>query len=310
VDTLALMISPAPYEAPILVASSASAEPIAVPVRVNVVGAPSPLNRFVHRPLIGLVLALPPAALIGLLWALTAPPLPAAITAALGLAPPAVWALTVIAAWAFVGLIRGLVQPRSWPVLYAARRWLTYLAVVCPILALLGLFAGWWWQASFGPIAGPGNLFAVRCALGGLALAILPATIGSLRRWPEPVVLKPRSAIPMPSFADGQTSPDTRLWSLRQYAPRVVWSALGIIALIAALVFVPQLTRLDWQEVRSQRQILSAQTWLGTQAAGFNVRANSLLDRLYLYYYDHRAPVVPTPEPPAALGTPAVTGGK
>jgi hypothetical protein len=264
-----------------------------------------------HRPLAALVLGLLPAARIGLLWGLAAPPLPAAVTAALGLPSPVAWAAAVMALWGIMGLIRGFAQPSAWPVHYAARRWLLYLAIAAPLMAVLGMAAAWWWQLSFGTSPGAPGVLMMRAALVGLALATLPATLASLRRWPEPVILKPKSALPMPSIDDDRTAYGERWPWLRQHARGAAWGSLGFIVLAMILIFVPQLARLDWQEVRSRQQITGAQTWVETQWLQLNVGANRLVDRFYLTYYDHRAPLVPSPEPPADQGpTPAASGGQ
>ena len=67
--------------------------------------------------------------------------------------------------------------------------------------------------------------------------------------------------------------------------------------LILALVFVPQLTRVDWAEVRAHEDVAAAETWAGEQVNRLNAAADGLVDWLYLSYYDRRAPAQPRPAP-------------
>jgi hypothetical protein len=62
--------------------------------------------------------------------------------------------------------------------------------------------------------------------------------------------------------------------------------------------------------VGSQAPGTAAQSWIETQLVKLNTGANDLLDRLYLRYYDRRAPLPPTARPTAVpRGTPTPTGG-
>ena len=299
-ETLALQISPEPYEEALLVASNASEEPIPLPVRVRVVAEPAPVSRWVLRPLAGLLLGALLGGLIGWLLAQVAPVLPVRITAHLPFSEVFAWTLLVTAFWAIIGLVRGLVQPPAWPVRYAAGRWLAQLAVWAPLLALLGAAAAWWAQRGFGPFVGPSRFVYVQAALVGVALSTLPASIFSLRRFKAPAQETSQQWAAMPGGTVGAPSASDPASESRRNVRRALWGAVAATALILALVFTPQLVRTNWTEVRAQGNVVTAETWATTQWDRLNVAADDLMNRLYLRFYDRRAPEQPKPASPPA----------
>jgi hypothetical protein len=303
-ETLALQISPDPYEEALLVASNASEEPIPLPVRLRVVAEPAPASRWVQRPLAGLLLGALLGGLIGWLWAQVAPALPVRITAHLPFGEALDWTLTVMAFWAIIGLVRGLIQPPAWPVRYAAGRWLAQLAGWASLLALLGAAAAWWTQQAFGPFASPPRYVYVQAALVGVALSTLPASIFSLRRAKAPAPAAPQQWVAAPGGAVGASSDPTS--ESRRNVRRALWGAVAVVALILALVLTPKLVRTNWTEVRAQGNVVTAESWAATQWDRLNGAADDLMNRFYLRYYDRRAPEQPKPaSTPAPVPTAA-----
>ncbi|HBY97233.1 MAG TPA: hypothetical protein DEP84_25390, partial [Chloroflexi bacterium] len=70
VDSEALLISDRPYETALFIESTASDEPLSVPIQFRIVGMPSRLNRFLVRPLAGVLVAGLPGTAIGWLLGL------------------------------------------------------------------------------------------------------------------------------------------------------------------------------------------------------------------------------------------------
>ena len=305
-ETLALQISPDPYEEALLVASSAAEEPIPLPIRVRVVAEPALVSRWVQRPLAGLLLGALLGGLSGWLWAQVAPALPVRITAYLPFSETLAWPLLVLAFWAIIGLGRGLFQPPAWPARYAAGRWLAQLAVWASLLALLGAAAAWWTQRAFGLFAGPPRDAYVQAALVGVALSTLPASIFSLRRVKAPAPTTSQQPAAAPGGTIGASSASDPTSESRRNVRRAVWGTVAAAALILALVFTPQLVRTDWTEVRAQENVVTAETWATTQWGRLNSAADDLMNRLYLRYYDRRAPEQPKPAS-TPVRTPAAT---
>ena len=296
-DTLPLLINEEAYKEALLVVSNASEEPVQVPVCLRVVAEPARLARWVHRPAAGLMLGAILGILIGWLWAQIAPALPAQITGFLRLPEALAWMLPVVALWALSGLIRGLLQPPAWPIRYATGRWFAQLARWAPLLALGGAGAAWWLQWTFAPLSGPVRYVWAHAALVGLALSTLPATFFSLRRAKATATYPSHRQVTEPGAPLRGVSSFGQKPRPGQVRERIARGTLAAAMLILALIFVPQLTRVDWAEVRAHEDVATAETWAGEQVNRLNAAADGLVDWLYLSYYDRRAPAQPTPAP-------------
>jgi len=306
-DTLRLLIRTDPYEEHVMVDCSAAAEPILLAVRVRVMPNPTPLNRFLFRPFVGLLLGLILGVLVAWAWARVAPALPAPLTAALHMGSVLAWTLAVTALWTLAGLVRGLLQTWPWSVLYAARGWLIRLALWAPVLALVGFGLATWWQNGFGPPGEATGLLRAQAALAGLVLATAPAAAFSLRRHPAPVLASPARLL---YIAPEDPSPGAGTLWVPEHAREIAWCTLGVVLMVLVLVFAPRLAHTDWAVVGSEAPATAAQSWIETRWGELNTGANDLLDRLYLRYYDRRAPLPPTAGPTAVpQGTPTPTGG-
>ncbi len=304
-DTHSLPIRTEPYEEDILLDCNAADEPILLPVRVRVEPKPTQLNRLLFRPFFGLLLGLILGALIGLLWAQVAPPLPEPLTAALHMESALFWLLAVTILWTIAGLVRGLLQPLPWSVLYAAAGWLVRLALWALILVLAGAGLAIWWQNSFGTPGAGTALLSARAALAGLALATVPATIFSLRRHPAPVVVPPARLL---YVAPDEPSPGTAPSWGREHARGIVWSTLGVALVLLTLIFAPRLAHTKWTEIKSQGPTGAAMSGIEMGWDKLNTAANDLMDWLYQRFYDRRAPLPPTTAPTAVpRGTPTTT---
>jgi hypothetical protein len=283
--TDALPIHPQPHLADVLVDSTAAEAPVAIPARVRVVAAPPPLVRYGVRPLIAALLGLLLGAGIGVLFGLTGAPLPAAIEAVRPLGV-SIWVFLVAALWALFGLVRGLTQPPAWPALYAAGRWLPRLAAWAGALALGAVLIVWAWRLGAGdaPMAHSDTYFLA--ALGGLALAVIPASLSEAAsggRAADPTVVKGR-------------------WNRRR---AIAVAALAAVVLAAALL-IPRAVAPAWRQLQAQGALQDATAWVENSWSRLEGLANGAIDVLYLRYYDRRAPLspTPTPTPPESAATP------
>jgi hypothetical protein len=250
---------------------------------------PSRLNRYLLRPLAGLI----SAGLLGagLGWALgrwgmqapgwltgqTLPPISSA----------AVWALLVGLFWALLGWIRGLLQRPAWPTTYATRRWLFRTLAWGAALSLLA-GAGYWSFGQLDPDLSTSILDStgVSVILFALALAILPAVLGEIR-----------SARPAKT-----TAVRSARWRLLR---PLLLAAIGI-ALALALVAGAQVIGPAWQQFEVKGTLSTVQQWARDQWAQLEVGVNDFVDQLYIRYYDRRAPVQATPTP-ELVSTPSPT---
>ena len=304
-DTLPLPIRTEPYEGHVLVVCNEAAEPILLPVRMRVAPNPTRANRFLFRPFVALLLGLLLGMLIGMLWAQVAPALPSFLTSGLQMGSALIWTLCVMALWAITGLVRGLLQPLPWSVFHAARGWLFRLALWAPVLALVGFGLSVWWQGNFVPPGQATGLLRAQATLAGLVLATIPATGFSLQRRPAPLLAPPARLL---YIASEQPSPRGGASWVGNHARWIIRCTMVGAVVILVLVFAPKLARTDWAQVRSQDAPVVAETWIETQWGELNAGANDLMDRLYLRYYDRRAPLPQTEAPtPPPQGTPTVT---
>jgi hypothetical protein len=107
----------------------------------------------------------------------------------------------------------------------------------------------------------------------------------------------------------------SKSWA-RERARGIAWGALGVILVLLVLIFAPGLARTNWTEARTQGPVAPVLNGLETGWSKLNASVNDLVDRVYLHYYDRRAPLPPTVEPTVEptigpLGTPTapVNGG-
>jgi len=291
--TDSLLISPTPYEAEIYVESNASEEPVAVPVRFRIVGLPARLNRYVLRPLAGLLSAGLLGAAVG--WSLGRWGIPAPAWLAGLTSPPmssaAVWTALIGVVWAVLGGIRGALQRFAWPTSYALGRWLVRTlawGAALPLVAAAGLWC--WRQLDPEPAIAIARTTPGAIPLFALAGAILPAVLGDIRP------IRPGKRTPVTSAGR----------SLRR--PMLV-AAIGVALALLVAVSAPVLGLIG-QRVDLQKTVASVQEWAGDQLIQLETGVDHLTDRLYLRYHDRRAPVQPTPAAP--VPTPPLTpeGGR
>jgi hypothetical protein len=267
IDTESLPITQKTLEGTVHIESSASVEP--VPVRVRVVALPSPLNRYLLRPLAGALVAGLPGAAIGWTvgrWALEAPGV-ISRWAAEPVAPTLFWTVAVGLGWAALGWYRGLKQPAAWLTLYAGGRWLLRALAWAMGLCLLALVGHWSW-GHLGPELG-GSLPAPSVGavlLVALAIAALPAVIGEVRS------TRPRRQPPA-------ISPGRLRFPLRP----LKLAGLGITVLLLLVFLVPVAAR-AWQQWDLERSWSSArrsaiEAWTELEA-GISELLDSLSVRL------------------------------
>ena len=268
-DTQALPITQRPRKEAVYIHSNASEEPVPVAVRLQVVGLPSPLNRHLLRPAVGLAAAGPLGALVG--WLLTARGVPGAdllnSLAWLPVPPGAVWVLFFTLLWASLGAVRGATQPRAWPIRYAIARWLVRIAIWTPALALTGAAARWGWAGLRGPELPPiPSVTAWVLAVGPMGLSIVPATIGEMR-----------SAREM-----RETSARAIRWSFL----RPLLLPVGALFLtLAVRLGAPQLRAL-WERVGVSTALGDVGSWIADRVEQLESFIENIIDELYLLYYE------------------------
>jgi len=274
--TDALLISPTAYRAEITIESNASDEPMVIPVRFRIVGMPSSLNRRVLRPLAGFVSAGVLGAGAGWSfghWGVRASGWLSGLTSR-SMSPAYVWAVLVGLTWALLGGIRGLRQRLAWPISFALRRWLVRTlawAAALPLMALAGL---WCWDAVHPQSAIDGHTY-VAIPLCALACAILPAVLEEIwaaRSAEQLLAEAPQGSILRPELA----------------------AAIGIALALLAGVGAPALGLIR-QQYDLDSRAASVQQWVGSRSVQLERGINGFVDRLYLRYYDRRAPSRPTP---------------
>ena len=271
-ETESLPIEQRPSEASVIVRSNGSREPLEIPVRFRVVGVPSTLNRYLLRPAAGgIVAGLFGAGIGGLLTVSGAPA--AGFLAGLDwlpLSPAAVWVLAVTLLWAALGAVRGATQPEAWPISYAMGRWLFRLLVWVASLTLAGAACLWCWGRLRPDDAAVSDAISRLTILIPMALAILPATVGEIRSGPR--------------MRD--TSLRAIRWSfLRPFIIPMVAIVLALGAALGAPRLRPAIRQLNLPAASA-----STGAWIETRLAQVEERLDDVIDRLYLRYYDRRAP--------------------
>jgi hypothetical protein len=262
VDTSALPISRTSLQADLLIDSSASAEPVTVPVRVRISGEPSRLNRYGLRPLVdALAAGLVGAAIGALLGTVGGLGAPAGVAA-----PAAFWALVIGLVWAAFGLLRGAGQRTAWTATYATTRYLVRIALWMLGLGVAAAVGLTLWNLLSGA-EGPALMSpsGVRLPLVAMALAILPATIIEMRA--------ARRTNDSPLGREGR--------SLLQ--PALV--ALAAIALVAVLALGVRWAGPTWQQLVGAGTVDNAQDWAGERWQDLNEAVQKATDQLYLWQY-------------------------
>jgi hypothetical protein len=272
VATESLPISATPHAGEILVESSATAEPISVPLRFKVVGVPSEAQRWLVRPLISLILAAALGALLGALIAFSGMGFPTQPLARLGLSvtPLGAWAALVGLVWGIFGLILGVAQPLAWPIWYANGRWLLRTliwAATFTMLAAIGLVT---WRVAYPgghvPFYAPG-----RAALWfvALALSIFPAALGEM--W---------------SFhtTRGRTVRLSQQPLLRAGLLVLIAGILAVILIVGIRLVGPTIERID-----VDRALQTTESFVDEQWVRFEGSMNRLVDDLTIRFYDRRA---------------------
>lgn len=285
-----LAIQRKPHETFIYLDTSASKDPVAVPTRLRVVGTPHRFNRWVVRPLVGLILGGGFGAALGVLMAQRGMAVPMVLQR-MGYDgtqfPKALFGISVGAAWGVLGAWRGFRQRLSWPVGYATVRWLLRLGIwtlALGVIAAAGLAALVWVAAI--PVSLISNT-GLLLGLGALALANVPATVSEVRASMDKV--------------------STALEAMDRRAMRPLLAALiGVVMMIAlgAGAFALEPVYRRWRARNMAETVL---LWVGEQAVHLGDWVDAQLDRMYLERYDRRAPTrVPAEVPEAAAASTSV----
>ena len=292
VSTDTLLISQDPQQAEIYIDSSASQEPVSVPVRFRVVGMPSPLNRYLCRPLAGFVSAGLVGAGVGWLLASSGLGTPRWLENLLGpsLSPTGAWMLLIGFFWAALGWVRGFFQNLAWPITYATQRWLFRTLTWGVALTLLVSVTLWSWQQPYSGLElGISEAARTIASLFALAFAIVPAVLSEI--W---------AARPAP---DHVTDVSVQRPTLRPVLLVALGIILGFVIMAGARVVGP-----SWQRLDAARTVTQVEEWLGERWSRLETDVNGFIDQLYLRRYDRRAPAPPRPSSPTPSSpTPAVT---
>lgn len=279
-DTSNLPISSKLQESTVLVDSSATEEPLAVPIRFKVVSKPAPFTRWIIRPFVAAVFAGILGAVLGTLLGRTGVSLPAWGAGLLPNSSVGAWSIIVGIVWGILGGIRGLFQPLSWPIYYALRRCLARLLVWTVVLGVIVTILTYGWQHTTSLGALPFGLSGRDVFLLALIFAIVPAELGEI--WSERSTR--RSTVvqsDQPLFRPG-----ILMWM-------IVLSA--ILALGAINVGNPFIGKLKQPDISRE-----VRAWGETHLQELEKTVNSWVDRATVRYFDRRAPShTPTPTPHA-----------
>jgi len=276
-----LSIQRKPHVSHIYLDTSASEDPLEVPARLRVVSMPHRINRWVWRPLVGLVLGVVFGAALGVLLAQRGMGVPKLLKR-LGYAgaelPQLAFGVAVGVAWGLLGAWRGFRQRLAWPTGYVTVRWLLRLgiwAIALGAIAAAGLAALVWVAAVPIPLISTTGLLL---GLAALALANVPATVSEVRTSMEEA--------------------STDLEAVDRRAMRPLISALvgvGLIVLLGAATFALEPI---YRDLQARDVASTVQSWVGDRATAFGDWIDAALDRIYLDRYDRRAPTrVPTESP-------------
>jgi hypothetical protein len=281
VDARTLPISSTPQETQIAVESSGSEQPVVVPVSFRVMGMPSRSDRFLLRPLVGLLVGGLVGAGLGWLLGVSGAGLPRWLPGLdrMAMPAPAVWAIVVGLLWALLAGLRGLLQPLAWPVLYTLGRWLLRTLIWASTLVLLAIVALRSWRQldlELGFRATPIPWSSALIAM--LALAIVPSVLGEL--W----------------NTRGGTTPSSASRQMPLWRPGIM---IAGVAVICALILTgAHYTAPVLQSNGTRKTLVTAQEWTRHQMTRLDSTLNHAIDQIYLRMYDRRAPMQPTPAVP------------
>ena len=271
VDTEALPLRDAPYEAALYVHANASAQPVAIPVRLRVVPLVAPLSRYLLRPLAGLIDGLLLGAAAGA--ALEHWGIPAAAWFGPGSDPllvPLSWTALIGLLWAFLAALRGFFQPPAWPSWYASARWMGCIAACGSVFVALAALVFWWWRQ---PLAAAPWPVSPRLQLSllflSLILAAFPATLNEL--------------VAARSFRDSPILP------VRRWPSRSLLQSAAVALTIALLLCAAPLAHAAWQRPGVQQAAALVEAHGQDGWTRLDRAAHATLDRLYLHAYDRRA---------------------
>ncbi|MEA3338237.1 MAG: NERD domain-containing protein [Chloroflexota bacterium] len=280
VDTSSLPISATPWQADLLIDSSAATQPVAVPVQVRVSGEPATLSRYGLRPLLdGLVAGLVGGGIGALLGEIGGLAAPASFTS-----PTLFWALAIGLLWAVFGLVRGLGQRTAWTVPYATMRYLVKIILWMLALGATAVVGLLLWNALSGrngpELATNDGLQLVLITMG---LSIIPATVSEMRA--------------------ARLADDSPLSSERRSLLQPGLVALAAMALIAALSAGIRLASPTWNQLTEAGTIETAESWLEQGLQELNDATQQGVDQVNLWLYDRPGEISPavTPTPPASL---------
>jgi hypothetical protein len=173
--------------------------------------------------------------------------------------------------WAIIGAVRSYAWDAAWPLVYSLKRWLLRVALWGIVLGGLAFVVPWLIDTLLpefrldAPVEAYGSLILL-----ATAAAILPGTWGDMREAQE---------------RKNASRQGAAMHGLR----RSVVGVLGVIALLAAVRLAVPL----WERWEGQARVATAQTWVDAQWTQLGASISDLWDKMYLRYYDRRAPSRP-----------------
>jgi len=270
-NTEGLLIQPRAYRTAIEVHSSASEEPISVPVHLRIMPMPSRFTQGLLRPLLAGVLAGILGLVIGMVATLSGLQVPGFVEQWVGGFPVLVfWPGIIGLFWFLLGVVRGANQAPAWPILYSAWRWLLrtlFWGAALGVLGVVVLLSGDQVAAETG-LSVSQNLRLLVLTLAA-SLAALPATVGEIQ------ASRAASRDVSPSFGRLARSP-------------ALLAGVGLAILILAVVGVRMFAtaRVMYEATDVGERLVG---WLQEHLAILETNLKELMDDLYIHYYDRRA---------------------
>ena len=279
-ETGGLSIGPAPHLSNVVVKSSASSEPAAVPVTLRVVAEPPKLIQFLVRPLTGFLLGAILGAGEGLLWQVAG-----LIRADVR---SGIWMAALALIWGLAGGLRGLRQPPAWPTRYALARWAGKVAAWSVGLGALAAIIVLAWRLGLGGGLDLPGLTLAAAAATGAAFGIAPATLDELAH--------SRHARNQ-EYVHGRRSGRRRA---------LLWGGALVLLLVALLAPRVIATTLNRSEI--QAAVQTGQGWVEAQIEELGDAMDRLWDQLQMRYYGQPAGGTADPTEPS-IKLPKVLGG-